>query len=78
MIPNFQPFKGDGRIAMSNVAAAFWQSRMSSGGRVAKLPAVIDVQAFARKAACMEVSRGRLAPPRLPPAAAPESSRTEN
>lgn len=78
MIPNFQPFKGDGRVAMSNVAAAFWQSRMSTGGRVAKLPAVIDVQAFAKSVASVEAPRGRLAPPRLPPAAAPQSSRTEN
>lgn len=38
----------DGRVAMDNVARAFWQSRMSTAGQAAPLPKLTDLRALAR------------------------------
>lgn len=74
-VKNFTPFRGDGRLAMQNVAAAFWQSRMSVGGKVAPVPKLLDIPAFVKQSACTEDGCGRLAPPCLPSQQAAESSR---
>ncbi len=63
-----------GTVPCDNNAAVFWQSRMTSPGKVASFPAIINVSEFARKLACMGDGCGRTAPPALPSAEVAESS----
>lgn len=47
-VPNFQPYRGDGRLACELDNRKFWQSRMTRDGNVAKLPVLTDLEKLAR------------------------------
>lgn len=47
-VANYQPLRGDGRLACQLDAQKHWQSHMTVAGRVAPLPALTDINELAR------------------------------